>query len=66
VALRVISRSTATFKMTGVTAPTVPLSSEVSLPMTAFCTTLGSRKIATKSEGQIGASQLLDDAAVTV
>jgi hypothetical protein len=32
-----------------VTAPMIPPISEVSLPMTAFCATLDSRKITTKS-----------------
>ena len=35
-----VSRLTPAFTATRVTAPTIPPSSELSLPMTAFCTTL--------------------------
>ena len=49
VAFTAISRLTAVLTVTRVTAPMIPPVRDVSLPMTAFCTTLDSKKITTKS-----------------
>jgi hypothetical protein len=55
----VVSRLTPAFTATRVTAPTIPPSSELSLPMTAFCTTLDNKKMTMKSNVFIVASPRL-------
>jgi hypothetical protein len=53
----VVSRLTPAFTATWVTAPTIPPSSELSLP--AYCTTLDNKKMTMKSNVFIAASPRL-------
>jgi hypothetical protein len=59
IGLIVVSRLIPAFTATRVTAPTIPPSSELSLPMTAFCTTLDNKKMTMKSNVFIAASPRL-------